>query len=488
MNTTSIFNATSAANATSSSLLDGRPDKYTAGPILVQTFLQYLCQGEWSSYIAKFYHRWEDDPVALRAYVLVLLLFSLLQTVLESYKVWVETIDGKHWWTSPLHSTEFIFNALICSLCEVFLIRRCFRISQRNIYVLVYLCALLVTSFVGSIYLTFRIAKFIGPSSQHGYADPLHASMFAYPLWVYVTLVMALSLTVILSVALWRTRTGLHHLDHTLNHIIYITFESAALPTACMLASAIVYSVRDAQAAAASSSSPPPPSSSSSSPSPLPAYLTGHAAAMGHLDLFFAILTGKVYTLGLLRTLNSRTQFRAGLHTSHLGRRSLSAWDWAGNAEGGGARPSWAGSVLAPRAQRGASAVVGDGGEAGGGGNSQMGKGRDGVPAGDGEGKGGDGRKGGDGAREEFRESEETMRDSMHDPGRLSVQVRLLHARVMLAGSFQVLMLLACSRIPRCTSPCPRCARIVRETRAVPRITARIFNIVYCLAFDVFFP
>ncbi|KAI0772112.1 hypothetical protein BD413DRAFT_475321 [Trametes elegans] len=310
-------------------LLEGRPNVSAAGPILIQGFLQYFFQGEGLvGDSAKFYHRWEDDPVSLRVYVVVLLLSSLVQTVLESYKTWVETIMGLHWWSNRLHCTEFLLNALICTLCEIFLIRRCYRITQRNVIVLYGLMALLVTTLVASIYLTVRISQVKGTRLDHGYADPLHSSNFAYPLWVFGTLATALILTFILSASLWRNRTGLPHLDRTLNHIIFITFESAALPTACMLASAITYSIRDAahnpsshpSLAPASSPLAAPPGSSDAAPR------HGHTF---HLDLFFAILTGKVYTLGLLRTLNSRTQFRAGLHTSRLGRRSLTSWEAA---------------------------------------------------------------------------------------------------------------------------------------------------------------
>ncbi|OJT05325.1 hypothetical protein TRAPUB_3766 [Trametes pubescens] len=180
--------------------------------------------------------------------------------------------------------------------------------------------------------------------------------MYAYPLWVFVTLVTALSLSFILSISLWRTRTGLRHLDRTLNHIIFITFESAALPTACMLASAVIYSIRDAQASAIAAAIAAAAVASGSGPGSPP---YGMLPQTLHLDLFFAILTGKVYTLGLLRTLNSRTQFRAGMHTSHLGRRSLTEWDFA-NAEadahargpGGGVGCSWAGSGVGPRGSR----------------------------------------------------------------------------------------------------------------------------------------
>ena len=33
-------------------------------------------------------------------------------------------------WTNDLHFTEFLCNAIICSLCEVFLIRRCYRVRR----------------------------------------------------------------------------------------------------------------------------------------------------------------------------------------------------------------------------------------------------------------------------------------------------------------------------------------------------------------------
>ncbi|KAI9000833.1 hypothetical protein BD414DRAFT_451537 [Trametes punicea] len=304
---------------------DGHPPKNTAGPILIQGFLQYLCQGDSTALVCgsgvKFYHRWKDDPVALRVYVIVLVLFSLVQTVLESYKTWVEVIEEKHWWTSRLHFTEFFCNAVICSLCEAFLIRRCYRITQRSLAVLIPLASLLVTTTVASVLLTVRIAKVVGPFLDGGNADPLHASKFAYPLWVYGTLAMALSLTTILSVSLWRTRTGLRHLDRTLTHVISITFESAALPTLCALASAIIFPVRNARR-----------------DDPV---ATAQRAL--HLDLFFAVLIGKAYTLGILRTLNSRAGFRASLLAGELGRRSLTGWE-GGVDEGGragGPRLEW---------------------------------------------------------------------------------------------------------------------------------------------------
>ncbi|KAI0774457.1 hypothetical protein C8Q74DRAFT_836706 [Fomes fomentarius] len=292
-------------------LVTHSPDQATAGPILVQSWLQYLIQGVIITQAKKFYDRSEDDPLSLRVYVCTLLVFSLLQTMLESYKVWGESIIAIHWWNNPLHFAEFLCNGIICTLCEGFLIRRCFRITGKNKWVLFYLAGLCFATLAANIILTVKIAMIPGPIAVTGHVDALHASVFAYPQWVYGTFLLAMSITVILSISLWRTRTGFQYLDNTLTHIIAITWETAMLPASCMLASAIIYSLRDADGGGLSN------------PSPL------------HLDLFFAVLTGKVYTLGLLRTLNSRTKFRERLNSSAPGRRSLSGYQWAETEAGG---------------------------------------------------------------------------------------------------------------------------------------------------------
>ena len=108
-----------------------------------------------------------------------------------------------------------------------------------------------------------------------------------------------------MSYSLWRTKTGLAHVDRTVETIIALTWETALLPAVCMLTSAVIFSIRDAQGSGNS------------------------VVARTHLDLFFALLTGKLYTLGILRTLNSRTILRERLQSIPLGRQSLSRWEWA---------------------------------------------------------------------------------------------------------------------------------------------------------------
>ncbi|EJF62402.1 hypothetical protein DICSQDRAFT_58862 [Dichomitus squalens LYAD-421 SS1] len=289
----------------------GKPDAAMIGPALIQGFLQYLFQGaQWKRFsrqAIKFYDRCQGDPMTLRVYVFLLVFFSIVQTVFESYIVWLVTID-----IYPILPTEPLWNAVICTLCESYLIRRCYKVTGRNIAVLLILSALSATSFVAVLILV-SIRDRGTYSDGPAYTQLLHASTYAYPLWVYSQLVTAISLTSILSVSLWRTRTGLPHLDRTVACIIFLTWETAALPSICMLVSGIIFSIRDAQGPGKS------------------------VVERSHLDLFFAILTGKLYALGLLRMINSRTKFRERLNSNSLGRRTLSGWqradDTANSAE-----------------------------------------------------------------------------------------------------------------------------------------------------------
>src|SRR5579863_8830357 len=47
-----------------------------------------------------------------------------------------------------------------------------------------------------------------------------------------------------------------------------------------------------------------------------------------HLVLFFLLMTGKFYTLGIMRSLNSRPELRGRMTSDDVGRTSLSDWQW----------------------------------------------------------------------------------------------------------------------------------------------------------------
>jgi len=52
-----------------------------------------------------------------------------------------------------------------------------------------------------------------------------------------------------------------------------------------------------------------------------------------HLVLLFLLMTGKFYTLGILRSLNSRPALRGRMTSDAMGRTSLSGWQWGDEHE-----------------------------------------------------------------------------------------------------------------------------------------------------------
>jgi hypothetical protein len=59
-----------------------------------------------------------------------------------------------------------------------------------------------------------------------------------------------------------------------------------------------------------------------------------------HLVLFFLLMTGKFYTLGIMRSLNSRPELRGRMTSDDIGRTSLSDWRWDDEHRGSDARRS----------------------------------------------------------------------------------------------------------------------------------------------------
>jgi len=164
------------------------------------------------------------------------------------------------------------------------------------------LAGLSAVTCAANIDLTIRIARCVGPENE--YEDPLTASSWAFPTWVYGSLVISIAVTSILSVSLWRAKTGLNGVDRTLKHIIGITWESAALPCLSFILGAALYSRKSIR----------------------------ESTHVRHIDSFFVLAAAKLYTLGILRTLNARKAFRERLASTaddpSYGRHSLSGFQW----------------------------------------------------------------------------------------------------------------------------------------------------------------
>ncbi|KAI9447890.1 hypothetical protein H4582DRAFT_1896992, partial [Lactarius indigo] len=100
---------------------------------------------------------------------------------------------------------------------------------------------------------------------------------------------------------LFQSKTGLANLDQALSHIVAVTWESAAVPSVFQIVAVSLYDSKSDKS--------------------------------HHLVLFFSLMTGKLYTLGILRSLNSRPDLRGRMTSDDIGRRSLSDWQWSDESE-----------------------------------------------------------------------------------------------------------------------------------------------------------
>lgn len=279
-------------------------DVPTSGPILVGGILQAICQGVIFAQAARYWECPLNDTMRMKTYVLTLVGLSLLQTMHATYKLWYILIYFEHWSTSPLVWAEIFLNGLICAICETSLIRRCWKVTKKNKWVTPPLAFLLVTIFIANVYLSIVL----GLDSKHGRANdsPLKVersfpAKFSFNYWIFGSLVLDVAITSILMVWLWQSKTGLDNLDQALDRIVAVTWESAAVPSAFQIIAVSLYDSKSGES--------------------------------HHLVLFFSLMTGKLYTLAILRSLNSRPELRGRMTSDDVGRRSLSDWQWGNDSE-----------------------------------------------------------------------------------------------------------------------------------------------------------
>ncbi|KAI0276314.1 hypothetical protein BGY98DRAFT_919524 [Russula aff. rugulosa BPL654] len=287
----------------SSESLAAQTDVPISAPILIEGILQSICQGVIFAQVARYWECPLNDTIRMKSYVLTLAGLSFLQTMFTVYKLWFIFIDLRHWSTSPIVWADLFLNGLICTTCEVSLLRRCWKVTKQKTWVAVPLGFLLITIFIANIYLT--IALGVGsrhesvndsPVESSGRSPLTKSAKFSFNYWIFASLVLDVTITSILMVYLWRSRTGVDNLDKALHHIIAVTWGSAAIPSIFQIIAVSLYNSESAES--------------------------------HNLVLFFWLMTGKLYTLGIMRSLNSRPDLRGLMTSVDMGRTSLSDWQW----------------------------------------------------------------------------------------------------------------------------------------------------------------
>ncbi|KAI0303939.1 hypothetical protein BC826DRAFT_201493 [Russula brevipes] len=278
------------------SFIAARVDVATGGPVLIECILQSVCQGVIFAQAARYWEYPLNDTLRMKSYVMTLVGLSLLQTMLTAYKLWYIFVYLKYWSTSPIVWADLFLNGLICTVCEVSLLRRCWKVTEKRIWVTVPLAFLLATLFIANVYLTVALAV----GHKHGIVNdsPLRAQMakFSINYWIFGSLALDVTITTILMVYLWHSKTGLDNLDKALKHIIAITWESALVPSTFQIIAVSLYNSKSRESR--------------------------------HLVLCFLLMTGKLYTLGIMRSLNSRPDLRCRMTSDDIGRTSLGDWQW----------------------------------------------------------------------------------------------------------------------------------------------------------------
>ncbi|KZP20163.1 hypothetical protein FIBSPDRAFT_954777 [Athelia psychrophila] len=212
--------------------------------------------------------------------------------------MWVVLIHGQIWEEQGIFWTEPFLNGLIVSLCSGFLIRRCWKVTGKKHWILAVLGTVLLGLFATNTFESITIgieSRYMAKLNK----EQLRPLVISWSIWSYGSFALDVILTAILTVYFWRSRTGLTSSNTVLFKLTAIAWETALLPAISMLTAISLYCSN-----------------------------RNEDGAINQIPYFFFVMTGKLYTVGFLRTLNVRTKLRERLQSQDLGRVSLGNWTW----------------------------------------------------------------------------------------------------------------------------------------------------------------
>ncbi|KII94968.1 hypothetical protein PLICRDRAFT_169669 [Plicaturopsis crispa FD-325 SS-3] len=265
------------------------------GGVLADALFQSFCLGIIGCMAMKYFSTYGKDSKRMRGYVALIVALAILQCILEDYKIWRVAITRKTWGSNSLGWSDIFLNGLVCFFCEAFLVYRCWKVTRRSYWVLTPMALLTVSVFAANIWLAVVVQKAANRIPANN--DSLRASRYlsptvviAYSYWSFGSLVIDASITIILINFFRASRLGVGT-EWRLTRLIQLAWESAVPPSISMIIALSLYH---------------------SKPGPT-----------DHLALFFTLITGKLYTIGLLRTINSRAKLLKQVNARDLGRTSL---------------------------------------------------------------------------------------------------------------------------------------------------------------------
>ncbi|KAJ7180390.1 hypothetical protein C8R43DRAFT_1117692 [Mycena crocata] len=271
--------------------------------ILMDGLLHSFCLGFVLALGLKYWEEYGEDSLRKRVFVSAVVVLSILQTILEDYKVWTVAVFKQPWAGSPFMWTDFFLNGIICSMCQAFYIRRCWKMTGKSPWALYPMIILWLSAVAAGFYISitmiiefqhFSVSHFLNEQVERLFRN----TVIVFDAWVVESSVLDFAVAAILITCLLKSKTGLDSSNSVVNRVVLLTLETALLPSMSSLAAVII--------------------------------LHGAPRPGEHDDLvlFFVYMTAKLYTIGLLRTLNSRAKLRQRIDSTDLGRTSLATWSW----------------------------------------------------------------------------------------------------------------------------------------------------------------
>ncbi|KAJ7274293.1 hypothetical protein B0H12DRAFT_1088030, partial [Mycena haematopus] len=132
-------------------------DVVSSGAILMDGLLHSFCLGFVLALGLKYWEEYAEDPIRKRAFVFTVVLFSSIQTVLQAYKVWSVAIFHNLWAAGPFVWADFFLNGAICSMCEAFYIRRCWKMTGKSPWALYPMVSLWLCGVGAQFYITITL-------------------------------------------------------------------------------------------------------------------------------------------------------------------------------------------------------------------------------------------------------------------------------------------------------------------------------------------
>ncbi|KAJ7498641.1 hypothetical protein FB451DRAFT_5230 [Mycena latifolia] len=277
-------------------------DYVIPGAILMDGLLHSFCLGFVLALGLKY---WEDaeDSFRKRAFVMTVVLLSTAQTILQDYKVWTVAVWHRPWAGSPLLWADFFLNAVISSMCEAFYIRRCWKMAGKSPWALYPMIVLWISIVAAQFYITITLGLEFRHYSTNPVLDAeienlLRETLVVFSSWVVACAILDITVAAILIICLIKSKTGWEASDSAVNRVVLLTLETALLPSISMVIAVVIV------------------------------HGAPHPGQHDDLVLFFVFLTAKLYTIGLLRTLNARAKLRERINSTDMGRTSLANWSW----------------------------------------------------------------------------------------------------------------------------------------------------------------